>query len=303
MKAFNNLGFTEGEIDAIHRITAASLHLGELKLDVKTFDEGKTPVSCANKDHLKFIAGLLNLDPDALLLEMVHKEAMVGIAGRTPDKPSKCVETVQALSKALFDNMFNWLVDKMNIEILPDEIKTRNPSTIATFMQTTKTVGLLDIFGFENFELNQFEQLCINYVNEKLHNLYISSVFGSEKKEMEREGIEVVLKLPKLQVLDVLKLMDNPKAETKPKIVPLGIFQTVNAPIMGEDDPVKKTKKMFDKLLKDHEPKKEVFVKEGRNTTKFRIKHSAKDVIYDAKNFIDRNADSISGTLSKLILE
>ena len=170
-------------------------------------------------------------------------------------------------------------------------------------MQTTKTVGLLDIFGFENFELNQFEQLCINYVNEKLHNLYISSVFGSEKKEMEREGIEVVLKLPKLQVLDVLKLMDNPKAETKPKIIPLGIFQTVNAPIMGEDDPVKKTKKMFDKLLKDHEPKKEVFVKEGRNTTKFRIKHSAKDVIYDAKNFIDRNADSISGTLSKLILE
>ena len=111
------------------------------------------------------------------------------------------------------------------------------------------------------------------------------------------------MKLPKLQVLDVLKLMDNPKAETKPKIVPLGIFQTVNAPIMGEDDPVKKTKKMFDKLLKDHEPKKEVFVKEGRNTTKLRIKHSAKDVIYDAKNFIDRNADSISGTLSKLILE
>jgi hypothetical protein len=51
--------------------------------------------------------------------------------------------------------------------------------------------------------------LCINYVNEKLHNLYISSVFGSEKKEMEREGIDVDLVLPAMKVLDVLKILDN----------------------------------------------------------------------------------------------
>jgi myosin heavy subunit len=81
-------------------------------------------------------------------------------------------------------------------------------------------VGLLDIFGFENFELNQFEQLCINFVNEKLHNLYISSVFGAEKKEMEREGIEVELVLPALKVLDILLLMDNINS----KVAPLGLF-------------------------------------------------------------------------------
>lgn len=85
-------------------------------------------------------------------------------------------------------------------------------------MQQTKTVGLLDIFGFENFVLNQFEQLCINFVNEKLHNLYISSVFGAEKKEMEREGLQIDLVLPAMKVLDVLKLMDNKGSQ------PFGLF-------------------------------------------------------------------------------
>lgn len=77
----------------------------------------------------------------------------------------------------------------MNLEILPDEKKSGDPVQMANLDMTTKTIGLLDIFGFENFDLNQFEQLAINYVNEKLHNLYISSVFGAEKKEMEREGL------------------------------------------------------------------------------------------------------------------
>ena len=108
----------------------------------------------------------------------------------------------------------------MNIEILPNELKTGDIGQQLKFAQETKTIGLLDIFGFENFELNQFEQLCINFVNEKLHNLYISSVFGAEKKEMEREGIEVELIPPPLKVLDVLKLMDN----INQKLGPLGIF-------------------------------------------------------------------------------
>ena len=108
----------------------------------------------------------------------------------------------------MFDNLFNWLVLKMNIEILPEDKKSGD---IVSFNEKTKTIGLLDIFGFENFDKspNQFEQLCINYVNEKLHNLYISSVFGSEKKEMEREGIDVDLVLPAMKVLDVLKILDN----------------------------------------------------------------------------------------------
>lgn len=133
------------------------------------------------------MADLLGIqNADDLETELVHKGAMDGVKGRTPDKPQNVASTKDSLAKAIFDNLFNWLVAKMNIEILPAEKKSGNLSTLEQFDQSTKTVGLLDIFGFENFELNQFEQLCINFVNEKLHNLYISSVFGAEKKEMER---------------------------------------------------------------------------------------------------------------------
>lgn len=249
------------------------------------------------------MADLLGIqNADDLETELVHKGAIDGVEGRTPDKPQNVANTKDSLAKAIFDNLFNWLVAKMNIEILPAEKKSGDPSRLEQFDQSTKTVGLLDIFGFENFELNQFEQLCINFVNEKLHNLYISSVFGAEKKEMEREGIEVELVLPALKVQDILLLMDNINS----KVAPLGLFQLVadksGGNTMGSDDMNKRVKELYGIVLKNHEPNTYVFSK-IRNSTKFTISHSAKDVIYDSKNFIERNADSMSGSLSKLLIE
>ena len=74
--------------------------------------------------------------------------------GRTPLKPDQVADSVKTLAKALYNNLFDWLVAKMNVEILPEEIKSRDPAAIESFGLKTKTIGLLDIFGFENFELN-----------------------------------------------------------------------------------------------------------------------------------------------------
>jgi len=304
MEAFHKLGFTEEEIDAVHRMTAASVHVGQLQLDTSTFDDGKNarPVSIKNPEQAKLIAGLLGINNvDDLITELVHKGAMDGVKGRTPEKPSNVVNSVDSMAKAIFDNLFNWLVAKMNIEILPDEKKSGDAGIEAQFAQTTKTVGLLDIFGFENFELNQFEQLCINFVNEKLHNLYISSVFGAEKKEMEREGLQVDLVLPELKVLDVLRLLDN----SQTKVAPLGVFNIIadrSQGTLGNDDMNKRVKDMYNNIVKNHEPNAKVF-KKKKNTIKFTICHSAKDVVYDSKNFIERNADMMSPSLNKLLLE
>lgn len=192
-------------------------------MNKNTYDDGKNPkpVSILNMPEMEKISKLIGIkDVKGLVTEIVNRGAMRDIKERTPEKPQMVAGCIEALAKALFDNMFNWLVAKMNIEILPEEMKSGDVSDMAKFEQQTKTVGLLDIFGFENFELNQFEQLCINYVNEKLHNLYISSIFGAEKKEMEREGLIVTLVPPSLKVLDVLKLMDN----STEKLGPLGLF-------------------------------------------------------------------------------
>ena len=132
--------------------------------------------------------------------------------------------------------MFNWLVDRMNVTILPDNEEDES------FKRDTKTIGLLDIFGFENFEPfseNNFEQMCINYVNEKLHKLYISAIFDAEKFELKMEGLEdkvASLKYPDLTSLDVIRLLDEkppaagggagPKGgKDGPKI---GLFNIVN---------------------------------------------------------------------------
>ena len=138
-----------------------------------------------------------------------------------------------SLAKKLYDNLFNWLVLKMNRTILPNEIDN-DPEG---FKEIAKTIGLLDIFGFENFEHNNFEQFCINYVNEKLHKLYIAAIFEAEKQDLTEEGLADVaarIEYPKTQVLEILRLMDFDKASVKykgikfPKEPKPGIFTIVD---------------------------------------------------------------------------
>ena len=100
-----------------------------------------------------------------------------------PQGYTVCMNNRDALAKKLYDNMFNWLVVKMNGTIEPAELGDGSFDSIA------KTIGLLDIFGFENFDKNNYEQFCINYVNEKLHKLYIAAIFEAEKMDLTEEGL------------------------------------------------------------------------------------------------------------------
>jgi len=125
MKAYVNLGFTDEEVSAIHNITAACLHFGELEIDLGPYKEGSTPVGIKNMPQLDLICKLLGItDTKGFITELVNKEAMKGIAARTPDKPKIVEGTLDALAKGIYDNMFNWLVAKMNIMILPDAKKS-----------------------------------------------------------------------------------------------------------------------------------------------------------------------------------
>ena len=100
----------------------------------------------------------------------------------------------------------------MNKTIEPADISNSN------FKDKAKTIGLLDIFGFENFASNNYEQLCINYVNEKLHKLYIAAIFEAECVELREEGLGFMvesIQYPDLKVLDILRLLDYKKGSAK----------------------------------------------------------------------------------------
>jgi myosin heavy subunit len=120
------------------------------------FKEGKTPCGVKNKDKWDLICKLLEVDKAEFETELFHKEKMGDITIRTPLKPDDVDEAIKALAKGLFDNMFNWLVNRMNLTILPRELK-EGGSSADEFLKRNKTIGLLDIFGFENFEKNRFE--------------------------------------------------------------------------------------------------------------------------------------------------
>jgi len=127
-------------------------------------------------------------------------------------------------------------------------------------------------------------------------------VFGAEKQEMEREGLNVELIPPPLKVLDVLKLMDNDQKTFKH--LPPGIFQLVNDATdkgkFSNDDMSKRTENLYKDLMGKFGNSSVFIGKKGRATT-FTICHSAKNVVYDTANFIDRNADSMSITMNEFM--
>jgi len=236
---FRNLGFTDQEISAVWRVTAAVLHVGEVRFEDSTYDENGKPCTVVNMDKMNMVAKLLGIDkPMDLVTEIVNKSGMPGQTTRAPLKLAECYDSRDSFAKCLYDNLFNWLVERMNITILPE-----NEGTDA-FKKDSKTIGLLDIFGFENFNENNFEQMCINYVNEKLHKLYISAIFDAEKFELKNEGLAdkvSALKYPDLTSLDVIKLLDEKssmgggggpgaKVGAKPAagVSKIGLFNIVN---------------------------------------------------------------------------
>lgn len=176
-EAMTFLGFTPGEQEALFRNTAAVLHLGNLE-----FAPGANESSTvSNRDRLHIVAELLSV-PSAKLEEAltIRYNEIRGERIKVPLKPEQASDARDAMAKALYGNQFSWLVERINASIMGSKPVPTNPVFI----------GVLDIFGFENFKENSFEQLCINFANEKLQQQFNTFIFKQEQDEYKRENIE-----------------------------------------------------------------------------------------------------------------
>ncbi|KAM0920054.1 hypothetical protein ACQ4PT_007723 [Festuca glaucescens] len=177
-RAMGIVGMSSDEQDAIFKVVAAILHLGNVE-----FSEGSEPDSSAPKDeksqfHLKTAAELFMCDAQGLE-ESLCKRVMA-TRGESITKnldPKAAALSRDALSRIVYSRLFDWLVNKIN-------------SSIGQDPESKILIGVLDIYGFESFKTNSFEQFCINLTNEKLQQHFNQHVFKMEQEEYTKEEID-----------------------------------------------------------------------------------------------------------------
>ncbi|KAG5864672.1 hypothetical protein JTB14_025102 [Gonioctena quinquepunctata] len=173
-QAFDILGFTQEEKDNVYKITASVMHMGGMKFKQRGREEQAEPDGTEAGER---VGKLLGVDPAGLYQALVKPRIKVGNEFVTQGRNVNQVNySVGAMSKAMFDRVFKFLVKKCN-------------ETLDTKQKRQHFIGVLDIAGFEIFDYNGFEQLCINFTNEKLQQFFNHHMFVLEQEEYTREGI------------------------------------------------------------------------------------------------------------------
>ena len=173
--SFDVLGFNKSEKDAVYKIVAGLMHGGNMKFKQKPREE---QAEADGLDDATLAAEMLGIDAAAYTTALCSPKVKVGteyvVKGQTLEQVNYALG---ALTKAIFERLFNWIVAIVNRALSTDLPR-------ATF------IGILDIAGFEIFEKNSFEQLCINYTNERLQQFFNHHMFVLEQEEYRKEGIE-----------------------------------------------------------------------------------------------------------------
>jgi myosin-1 len=277
LNAMRVIGLQQPEQDNIFRMLAAILWLGNV-----TFQEDKEGnAAIVDQSVVDFVAYLLEVDSahvnKALTIRIVET-SRGGRRGSVYDVPLNCAQAGSvrdALAKAIYFNLFDWIVQRVNVSL-----KARGA--------TAHSIGILDIYGFEIFERNSFEQLCINYVNEKLQQIFIQLTLKAEQEEYEREQI----KWTPIKYFDnkvVCELIEEKK--------PPGVFAALNdACATAHADPTAADQTFVQRLNAlssnpNFQPRQGQFV----------IKHYAGDVSYAIDGMTDKNKDQLLKDLLNLL--
>uniref|UniRef100_A0A8C0NDR6 Myosin-16 n=1 Tax=Canis lupus familiaris TaxID=9615 RepID=A0A8C0NDR6_CANLF len=173
--AFDVLGFSAEEKIGIYKLTGGIMHFGNMKFKQKPREEQAEVDTTEVADK---VSHLMGLNSGELQKGITRPRVKVGNEFvQKGQNVEQCNNSIGALGKAIYDKMFKWLVVRIN-------------KTLDTKMQRQFFIGVLDIAGFEIFEFNSFEQLCINFTNEKLQQFFNHHMFVLEQEEYKREGIE-----------------------------------------------------------------------------------------------------------------
>uniref|UniRef100_A0A8C2VF53 Myosin-6 n=1 Tax=Chinchilla lanigera TaxID=34839 RepID=A0A8C2VF53_CHILA len=274
--AFDVLGFTAEEKASVYKLTGAIMHYGNMKFKQKQREEQAEPDGTEDADKSAYLMGLNSAD---LLKGLCHPRVKVGNEYVTKGQNVQQVYySIGALAKAVYEKMFNWMVTRIN-------------ATLETKQPRQYFIGVLDIAGFEIFDFNSFEQLCINFTNEKLQQFFNHHMFVLEQEEYKKEGIEWEFIDFGMDLQACIDLIEKP----------MGIMSILEEECMFP----KATDMTFKaKLYDNHLGKSANFQKprniKGKPEAHFSLIHYAGTVDYNILGWLEKNKDPLNETVVAL---
>ncbi|XP_053737824.1 myosin-6-like [Synchiropus splendidus] len=271
--AFDVLGFTPEEKTGVYKLTGAIMHHGNMKFKQKQREEQAEPDGTEAADKSAYLMGLNSAD---LIKGLCHPRVKVGnefvTKGQSVDQ---VYYAIGALAKSVYEKMFNWMVVRIN-------------QSLDTKQHRQYFIGVLDIAGFEIFDFNTFEQLCINYTNEKLQQFFNHHMFVLEQEEYKKEGIDWEFIDFGMDLQACIDLIEKP----------LGILSILEEECMF---PKASDQTFKSKLYDNHLGKNKMFEKpraaKGKAEAHFALVHYAGTVDYNIGNWLVKNKDPLNETV------
>ncbi|XP_019381321.1 PREDICTED: myosin-15 isoform X1 [Gavialis gangeticus] len=273
-QAMDILGFIPDEKYGAYKMTGAIMHFGNMKFKQRPREEQAEADGTENADKVAYLIGINSSD---LVKGLLHPRVKVGSEYVTKGQSvEQVVYAVGALSKAIYDRMFKWLVVRIN-------------KTLDTKLPRQFFIGVLDIAGFEIFDYNSFEQLCINYTNEKLQQFFNHHMFVLEQEEYKKEGIEWVFIDFGLDLQACIDLIEKP----------LGILSILEEECMfpKATDMTFKAKLYDNHLGKSPNFQKPRPDKKRKYEAHFELLHYAGAVPYNIIGWLEKNKDPLNETV------
>ncbi|XP_056154272.1 unconventional myosin-Ig [Lampris incognitus] len=286
MRALEVIGFSTEEIDSIYKVLATILLLGNVQ-----FESDGESVQVAGQNAVNHIAELTTTEPDHLGKTLLYRTVATGggeVIAKGHTEQEACFGR-DAFAKALYERLFGWIVARINRII---EVKDYNP----VIHGKNTVIGVLDIYGFEIFDNNSFEQFCINYCNEKLQQLFIELILRQEQDEYKREGItwqhidyfnnQIIVDLVEQPHKGIISILDEACLSVG-NVTDTVCLESMNTKLAQHPHYTSRKLSPTDKTMEFQRH--------------FRVRHYAGDVTYSVEGFLDKNKDPLFQDFKRLM--
>ena len=280
IEAFHIMGLSNREQSSIFRTIAGVLHLGNVTVMKESLRADQASLTPEAHEQVQKVCFLLGIPSEAFIKGLLHPRVKAGREWvEKVQTPEQVRLAIDALSKGIYERTFGDLVSRIN----------RQLDRPGMGRDDLHFIGVLDIAGFEIFEENSFEQLCINYTNEKLQQFFNHHMFVLEQEEYAREQIEWKFIDFGRDLQPTIELIELPN--------PIGIFSCLD-----EDSVMPKaTDKTFTEKLHSLWDRKSPKYRSSRLAQGFVLTHYAAEVEYSTEGWLEKNKDPLNDNITRLL--